>query len=945
MLQRKLTLVEIGVGALPSPTPPAPRFSTWFPVAYRAPDVPPVDGVTPTPVADGVLLEWPAVDQAGVIYVIERGPAQDGPWTEIYRTTETRYHYSDGGGTQWWFRITPTVRGKPGGGTVIVATPSPTTADLIEQQHRLTQEIADRIEADGLEAAARADGLAAAARDLLAESVLRQQGVADAMEAIAQEAQDRASAVLNERLEREAAISLEAETRQSDVESLSRALSEVVAGSGTQFDSRTIWYFDTTTEGWTGNGSEPTIMDGWLRPANGVDSPWVQSPAGLEIDGSAYRFAKLRVKRVGAPVWNGFLQWITADDQAWDVEKRVPVAEPLWDDHGVATVDVADITWWPGEVDAIRLQFGDEQAVANYFLMDWVAIGRPTPGAGVALVQEEARARVAADSAEASRRETLAAQLRGDYDGTDISQVATGLFASERDARVSADEASATAIEVLQARMPIGDGLLATEASVTEERQARADGDSANAEAIQLVQARMPDGDGAVASAAALETVSAKVEETEEGLRAVGERVSSVTAQLDGHHAGDEDWFAGDEDVFAGTRTVYSAIAEGDLAQAANTARVDADLGRFKALATQQIEAVATDVSAQAQRIDVVQVELEGKASAEAVSQLRASVEENAEGIVAVSESLQGVKVDLDGKASAQVVQGMEARVQVTEGGLAQVMAKAFLHLIADSGAGPLIGGMELGNDGNVVTLKFLTNSMEIVAPAGANEGMEWRQGYLRTWKGASQRIIGPGFGDPAEKLMDYFGPNVGAAAASKANATQWFDADGNAYFGGQLAAGVLHNVVRTTTTQTVGTELVNGPFTTNGRVRAVTVSFSRRITRIHNGFGTDGFVAGAGANTATVQIYRKIGDAAETLWQTLNVNGYVNIQNEGDAPDRADSYWGSSFTVNDTSPASQTVQYRGVITAYAAQSVTHQSGVINSTTTTQTLTIGSVEQ
>lgn len=945
MLHRKLTLVEIGVGALPSPTPPAPRFSNWFPVAHRAPDVPPVEGVTPTPVADGVLLEWPAVDQAGVIYVIERGPAQDGPWTEIYRTTETRYVYSDASGTQWWFRITPTVRGKPGGGTVVVATPTPATADLIEQQLRLSKEISDRIEADALEAAARADGLADAARDLLAEAVLREQGVADAMGAIAQEAQDRADAVLNERLDREAAISLEAETRQSDVESLSRALSEVVAGSGTQFDSRKIWYFDTTAEDWIGNGADPTVMDGWLRPANGAESPWVQSPPALEIDGSAYRFAKLRVKRVGTPAWNGTLQWITADDQAWDDVKRVPVPEPLWDDRGVATVDVADIAWWPGEIDAIRLQFGDEQAIANYFLLDWVAIGRPTPGAGVALVQEEARARVAADSAEASRRETLAAQLRGDYDGTDISQVATGLFASERDARVSADAASATAIEVLQARMPVGDGLLATEASVTEESQARADGDSANAEAIRLVQARMPDGEGAVASAAALESVSARVEETEEGLRAVGERVTSVTAQLEDQHAGDEDSFAGDEDVYAGTRTVLSAIAEGDLAQAQSVTRLDAELGQFKALATQQIEAVATDVSAQAERVDAVQVELEGKASAEAVSQLRASVEQNADGIVAVSESLQGVKVELGEKASAQVVQGMEARVQETEGSLAQVMAKAFLHLIADSGAGPLIGGMELGNDGNVVSLRFLTNSMEIVAPNGAAEGMEWRSGYLRVWKGAAQRIIGPGFGAAGDNLVDYFGPNVGAAAASKANAMMWMDASGSAYFGGQLSAGVLRNAVQTATTQAIGTELVNGPFSTNGRVRTVTVSFTRRHRRTQTISGSTGFVAGAGQNTARVEIYRKIGNAGETLWQVLNAAGGVVINNERDGPDEADSSWGGAFTINDTSPSSDTVQYRAVITGFTEQTVTHTSGSFQGQTLTQSLSMISVEQ
>ncbi|WP_414606731.1 hypothetical protein, partial [Stenotrophomonas pavanii] len=96
--------MEIGVGALPSPSPAAPRYSNWFPVVHRPPEVPPVDGVTPNPVADGVLLEWPAVDLAGVVYVVERGPSPEGPWTEIYRTTDTRYFYSDNTGTKWWFK-------------------------------------------------------------------------------------------------------------------------------------------------------------------------------------------------------------------------------------------------------------------------------------------------------------------------------------------------------------------------------------------------------------------------------------------------------------------------------------------------------------------------------------------------------------------------------------------------------------------------------------------------------------------------------------------------------------------------------------------------------------------------------------------------------------------------------------------------------------------------
>ncbi|WP_242901815.1 sialidase family protein, partial [Stenotrophomonas maltophilia] len=188
MQARKLTLVEIGVGGLPSASPVAPRFSTWFPVPFKAPDVPPANGVNPTPVADGVVLEWDAVDLEGVVYVISRSESQDGPWTEIHRTTETRYVYSDGSGKTWWFQITPTMRGKTGTGTVVGVVPPTTSKDLAEQQAKLAAEISARIQAIADEAAARGAGLAQAAQDLVAEALLRQQGVTEAMQAISAEA-------------------------------------------------------------------------------------------------------------------------------------------------------------------------------------------------------------------------------------------------------------------------------------------------------------------------------------------------------------------------------------------------------------------------------------------------------------------------------------------------------------------------------------------------------------------------------------------------------------------------------------------------------------------------------------------------------------------------------------------------------------------------------------
>lgn len=491
MLQRKLTLVEIGGSALPSPSPAAPRYANWFPMPYKVAAVPPVEGVTPNPVADGVLIEWAAVDQEGVIYVIERGPTAQGPWTEIHRTTETRYLYSDGSGQKWWFRITPTVRGKAGAGSTVEATPPTTTADLVEQQENLAAETLARMRADAAETAARAAAMAQAAQDLLAEATLRQQQYTQAMQGIADEARARADAVLNEKLAREAAISLEQQTRQSEVDSLARQVAEVAAGSGTQFDSRAIWYFDQTVEGWTGNGT-PTLVDGWLRPANAAATPWVQSPAALAVDGSAYRFVKLRVKRVGSPTWAGFLQWITPADQNWNTQKRAAIAEPAWDANGVATVDVQDIAWWPGTVDRIRLQLGAAQTVANYYLIDYVAVGRPTPGASVALVQAETLARTNAIAAEASQRNTLAVQMRGNYTGTDPLQLTAGLAYEELKARVAADSAQVQRISSMEARMPAGAGGLATAASVTEEALARVSDVAALSQAVTAVNAKLP---------------------------------------------------------------------------------------------------------------------------------------------------------------------------------------------------------------------------------------------------------------------------------------------------------------------------------------------------------------------------------------------------------------------------------------------------------------------
>ncbi|WP_142888658.1 hypothetical protein, partial [Klebsiella pneumoniae] len=75
----------------------------------------------------------------------------------------------------------------------------------------------------------------------------------------------------------------------------------------------------------------------------------------------------------------------------------------------------------------LRFDFSTNQTAANYYTVDWLAVGRPTPGASQAQLQDLKTAMTSADAAEALSRSQLAAQLRGNYEGTNPANLVTGL--------------------------------------------------------------------------------------------------------------------------------------------------------------------------------------------------------------------------------------------------------------------------------------------------------------------------------------------------------------------------------------------------------------------------------------------------------------------------------------------------------------------------------------
>ena len=318
--------------------------------------------------------------------------------------------------------------------------------EVTDRAAALTKEASDRAAAISKETTARTQALTKEATDrtaaIAAEATTRAQQDQKV-------AADAANGLLNEQLTREAAISETNLIIQNKTDSLAQSIAQVAAGSGTQFDSLKIWHFNSSgVEGWTGNGT-PTVVDNCLRPANHANNPYVVSPASLAVDAASYRFVKLRIRKVGKPAWRGQLRW--RDTAAFNDTNMVTLPEPAFDASGVATVDFSDIRWNTlANVAQIRLDIGATQTASDYFLIDWIAVGRPAPGASTAALEDEATARIAADSAEATARSTLAAQIRGGTDGTDPSKLTSGLIYNERQVRISSEKAIAEDVEALE---------------------------------------------------------------------------------------------------------------------------------------------------------------------------------------------------------------------------------------------------------------------------------------------------------------------------------------------------------------------------------------------------------------------------------------------------------------------------------------------------------------
>jgi hypothetical protein len=419
----------------------------------------------------------------------------------------------------------------------------------------------------------------------------------------------------------------------SQFESVSAAIASISAGVDEQFDFAVIWNFDATVQDWTGNGTPTWVAGGgWMRPADHGSDPYVISPAGLGVDLDTYGQVRLRIRKTGAPVWEGYLWWKRTGDTTWDAGRRVTIDEPTFD-GGISVVSVdLGLT---GELVQIRFDLSTAQDGADYFEIDWVAVGRSSPGASVASVNTLNQALTNGINAQASAREALSVNLTGVADpaGLTIGDLASGLIYSERVARVAADESIQSKVTSLEGSVTDLDTGLTTAGSAISALDVRV---SDNEDGISTLSSDLTaltstvDGKADVSALEDLET-SINIDNIE-GLsaQAVGRRALEATLLADALEAAE----------------VGSNAALTDQA----AAQANAAVRQETYARTEQNEAVTTAVAG---RVDVIEATLPGKAEATYVEEVEARVTETENGITSAVEALSAVEVKADDATAA----------------------------------------------------------------------------------------------------------------------------------------------------------------------------------------------------------------------------------------------------------------------------------------------------
>lgn len=244
-------------------------------------------------------------------------------------------------------------------------------------------------------------------------------------------------------------------------------------------------------------------------------------------------------------------------------------------------------------------------------------------------------------------------------------------------------------------------------------------------------------------------------------------------------------------------------------------------------------------------------------------------------------------------------------------------------------------------NGAVVEVMKIISGSVYITGKLlmGSAGQIELDPTYpLILWKFGNARLA---IGQlPNDSLFFWFGQGATTAitAMRKNNAKVWFDTNGNSYWGGSIIAGTISNSGQGTNTN-VPAEFTLGPFGTNGG--PISIVWSYDYSRQGERWGNQ--VSGiTGNTTALVRLYRRIAGGAETLIDSMTINGDINATYDGEPVPGQPSgtvgrtffteYMGGSRTYTDTAGGTQQRTYRIQVVSRSVQSVPGQSSSMDNT-------------
>lgn len=423
---------------------------------------------------------------------------------------------------------------------------------------------------------------------------------------------------------------------------LAQQISLLSAGTDNQFDPARLWNFISNVEGWTGNGS-PTFVDGSIRPANHASAPYVVSPTGLAVEANTYRQVRARIRKTGSPVWVGYCWWKGTADTTWDAARRSSLPVPSFDANGFGLLTFH--MPWTSEVDSIRLDLSAAQTATDYYTIDWVGIGSPSPGASRAELLEERTARIDAQTALAS--DIVAMQAALNDPNTGLS--ATSQAAAAIETRVEATE------EGLSAVGEIANGLLTEldgKASIDSVTTLQNDIDALDIGGLSSV------GSATTAVRNSMLPLASEVAEQDfanflaqmEGRRVTAEASQSLTTKI--------------EQTNDSLSIVASAVTKVQ-AELPNLAKVSA----LSALDV-RVTAAEGKIDVQASAITEINAALPNKASASALSELTTRVTEAEGAISSQSVAITSINSTLNNKANSSALTALTTRVADAEGAI-----------------------------------------------------------------------------------------------------------------------------------------------------------------------------------------------------------------------------------------------------------------------------------